>query len=144
MNKLLTLNVPILATAAAALLVACGRPDDATVGQKVDSTIARAEEKAADVRADAQSAAGNMADKAREAAGTMADKVADAAITASVNAELAKDSSLSALKIDVDTVNGRVALSGTAPDAASRDRATRLAQSVRGVVSVDNRLAVGG
>ena len=62
--------------------------------------------------------------------------------TTSINAELTKDASLSALKIDVDTSQGRVALRGTAPDAASRDRATVLAQRVDGVVSVENQLQV--
>jgi len=76
----------------------------------------------------------------------MSDKVAtavgDAAVTVAVNAELAKDAQLSALRIDVDTLDGRVTLAGSAPNAAARDRATLLAQSVKGVKSVDNRLAV--
>lgn len=76
-----------------------------------------------------------MADKA-------ADAISDAAITVAVNAELAKDAQLSALRIDVDTVDGRVALAGTAPDEVSRDRATQLAQRVEGVKAVDNRLTV--
>lgn len=73
----------------------------------------------------------------------MSDKVKDAAITTAVNAKLAQDKSLSALRIDVDTVNGRVSLRGTAPDAAARERATTLASAVDGVVSVDNQLTVG-
>jgi osmotically-inducible protein OsmY len=68
--------------------------------------------------------------------------VQDAVITTSVNAELAKDRSLSATKIDVDTDAGRVALRGSAPSQAARDRATLLASSVKGVVSVDNQLTV--
>ncbi len=67
---------------------------------------------------------------------------ADAAITVAVNAALAKDSQLSALSIDVDTVDGKVVLDGRAPDDAARDRATVLAQAVDGVRSVDNRLSV--
>jgi len=65
-------------------------------------------------------------------------------ITTTVKAELAKDSNLSALKINVDTDNGRVALHGTAPTAAARDHATTLAQGVKGVVSVDNAQTVDG
>ena len=72
----------------------------------------------------------------------MAAAVSDAAITASVNAELAKDSKLSSLKIDVDTSHGHVALKGTAPDAASKERATQIASAVKGVTSVDNQLRV--
>ena len=77
------------------------------------------------------------------AANDVSDKVKDAAITTAVNAKLAQDKSLSALRIDVDTVNGRVSLRGTAPDPAARERATTLASAVDGVVSVDNQLTVG-
>jgi len=72
------------------------------------------------------------------------DKVADAAITASVNAELAKDAQLSALKINVDTSAGHVMLRGTAPSPDARERATRLAMAVKGVTAVDNQLEVRG
>ena len=66
----------------------------------------------------------------------------DAAITVAVNAALAKDDQLSALRINVDTVDGRVSLAGAAPNEAARDRATTLAQQVEGVKSVENRLAI--
>ncbi|CAN5483300.1 hypothetical protein BH11PSE9_BH11PSE9_09260 [soil metagenome] len=90
---------------------------------------------AKEMAADAKVAGQNASDK-------IGDKVADAVITTSVNAELAKDSSLSALKINVDTDAGRVALKGTAPTTAARERATTLASNVKGVVSVDNQLTV--
>jgi len=70
------------------------------------------------------------------------DKVSDAVITTTVKAEIAKDSSLSAMRINVDTDSGRVVLRGTAPNAQARDHATALASSVKGVVSVDNQLAI--
>ena len=70
------------------------------------------------------------------------DKVSDAVITTTVKAEIAKDSSLSAMRINVDTDSGRVVLRGTAPNAQARDHATALASSVKGVVSVDNQLTV--
>ena len=69
--------------------------------------------------------------------------MADAAITASVNADLAKDPDLSALKINVDTANGHVTLRGSAPSDDAKQRATKLASNVKGVTSVDNELAVG-
>jgi osmotically-inducible protein OsmY len=90
----------------------------------------------------AKQAGRDMAQDAKSATDKAGDKVADAVITTSVNAELAKDSSLSALKINVDTANGRVALRGTAPSEAARERATQLASNVKGVVSVDNQLSV--
>ena len=48
------------------------------------------------------------------------------------------------MRIDADTTNGRVLLQGKAPDAASRDRATRLAEGVKGVNHVENRMQIGG
>jgi hyperosmotically inducible periplasmic protein len=119
-------------------VVACDRQsDDRTVGQKIDSGMAKAEKST-------QQAVSTAADKVESAAASVSDAVADAAITTAVNAELAKDSSLSAIRIDVDTKAGRVALTGKAPDAAAKERASRLAAAVKGVKSVDNNLMVGG
>jgi hyperosmotically inducible periplasmic protein len=124
------------AIAAAVALSACNRTDDGkTAGQQVDSTMAKVEKKA-------EAAGDKVKDSTAGAMDTVATKAKDAAITTSVNAELAKDAKLSALKINVDTVEGRVALRGTAPDADSRDRASKLAQAVDGVKSVDNQLTV--
>jgi hyperosmotically inducible periplasmic protein len=78
----------------------------------------------------------------KAAADKAGDKVADAVITTSVKAELAKDTMLSMLKINVDTDNGRVALRGTAPSNEARERATTLAGGVKGVLAVDNQLTV--
>lgn len=131
------------AIAAALTLAACNRADDGrTAGQQVDSTVAKAEQKADEIKADARVAGEKAKDTTAGAMDTVTSKAKDAVITTSVNAELAKDSQLSALRINVDTVEGRVALKGTAPDSASRDRATLLAQRVDGVKSVDNQLTV--
>ena len=91
-----------------------------------------------DVKTAGHQASGDV----REAGAEAGEKAKDAVITTAVNAELAKDSSLSATKIDVDTAAGRVALRGTAPSASARDRATQLASNVKGVRSVDNQLTV--
>jgi osmotically-inducible protein OsmY len=88
-------------------------------------------------------AANDVKNATRNAADQASNKVADAVITTSVHAELAKDPALSAVHINVDTDAGRVALKGTAPDAAAKERATQLASAVKGVVSVDNQLTVG-
>jgi hyperosmotically inducible periplasmic protein len=138
---------PIAAvTAALALtaLSACNRPadDNRTAGQRVDSAVAKSERQAGDMKEGAKSAAANAGQATERAANEVSDKVKDAAITTAVNAKLAQDKGLSALKIDVDTVNGRVSLRGTAPDPAARERATTLATAVDGVVSVDNQLVV--
>lgn len=119
--------------AAALALSACDRREDSrTAGEKVDAAVAQSEQKLEEAKGAVQ-----------DAGAQASDAVSDAVITTAVNAELAKDSKLSSLKIDVDTAQGRVALKGTAPDAASRDRATQIAASVKGVVAVDNQLRVG-
>jgi hypothetical protein len=149
-----TLTPLLAALAAAFALAACGRNDDGqTAGQKVDETVAKVEQKADEAKASmdrsaeqAKSSVQETAQDAKQAAANAGDKVAsavnDAAITTSINAELAKDKKLSAIKIDVDTAQGRVALRGTAPDAESKDRATRIAAGVKGVMSVDNMLTI--
>ena len=142
-HRATTLTTLLTALAAAATLAACNRTDDGrTTGQKVDSAVAKVEKKADEVQADMRAAGEKAKDNSAGAMDTVATKAKDVVITSSVNAELAKDSQLSALRINVDTVEGRVALRGTAPDAASKDRATTLAQRVDGVKAVDNQLTV--
>lgn len=133
----------VTAALAVAALAACNRPaDERSAGERVDSAISKTERQAGEMKEDAKSAAANAGQTTERAANDVSNKVKDAAITTAVNAKLAQDKSLSAMKIDVDTVNGRVALRGTAPDPAARERATTLAQAVDGVVSVDNQLVV--
>jgi len=134
----------VTAALAVAALAACNRPadDNRTAGERVDSTVAKTERQAGAMKEDTKSAAANAGRATERATNDVSDKVKDAAITTAVNAKLAQDKGLSALKIDVDTVNGRVSLRGTAPDPAARERATTLASAVDGVVSVDNQLVV--
>lgn len=129
-------RLPLIATALAALLLAaCGRDDGRTAGEKVDAAIAKTEAKTEDIAKRVEAKLDNATTRAAAA-------VEDAKITAAVNAKLADDASLSALKINVDTTGGMVSLHGTAPDAISRDRATDLARAVEGVTGVDNKLEV--
>jgi hyperosmotically inducible periplasmic protein len=134
--------------------VACNKADDGrTAGQKVDSAIAKTGQVAADAKAKAEagvaSADGTMKNagsRTETTAETTTAKLGNAAddmtITASVKANLAKSPDLSALKIDVDTKGGAVTLTGTAPSASARDKATSIAKGVKGVGSVDNKLVV--
>ena len=101
-----------------------------------------AKQAAREVTQDVKQAGEQASQDLKQAGSAAGDKVGDAVITTAVNAELAKDPNLSALKIDVDTVSGRVALKGTAPNPTARERATQLASSVKGVVGVDNQLTV--
>lgn len=126
-------SLAVAAAAAALSLAACD--DNRTVGQQIDSGVASAERTAEQV-------ASNTREAANDAAGKASEQMADASITTAINAEYAKDDKLSALRIDVDTNDGRVTLTGSAPDAASKERATLLANNVKGVKSVDNKLTV--
>ncbi len=135
----------MLATSVAMLLAlgACDRGgDQRTAGQQLDSASANAKEKSADAAARARAAAKSAGDETKAMGAGVASKVDDGAITSKVNAALAADKDLSATKIDVDTRNGVVTLTGPAPSAAARDRATDIARNVKGVSSVDNKLTV--
>lgn len=132
-----------MTVSAALLLAGCDKPaQEPTVGQRIDSAVAKTGEKAEDAADAARRSAEAARTSAGEAVQAVGDAAKDAAITTSVNAALAADGSLSALKIDVDTNGGRVVLRGEAPSATARDRATQLAQAVDGVAAVDNQLTV--
>ena len=134
----------VAALFAATTLAACDRPQqDRTAGQKIDSAIAKAEQKIESAKNEMAQGATEMKRDMDSAAKDAKNTVADATITATVNAKLAGDKELSALRINVDTVDGKVALRGNAPSPAARDRATQLASSVDGVRSVENQLVVG-
>ena len=129
----------------AALLAACDKKET-TLGQKVDGAVASTERAAsaaqAEVKKDVNEAVKEIKSTASDTSQAVSAKTADGVITAKVNAELVKDPSLSALKINVDTTNSNVALSGSAPSESARERATSLAKAVDGVKQVDNRLVV--
>ena len=143
MNRTPRLVLLVAAVAATVSLSACNRPGQETVGQKVDGSIAEIKSATKEIGADASAAAQDAKAATAKAADAMSGTAKDILITAKINAALAADDKLSALRIDVDTKDGRVTISGTAPDAASRDRAKTLAAAVEGVVAVDNRLSVG-
>jgi osmotically-inducible protein OsmY len=139
-----TLATALAAAFAATALAACDRGQQPpTVGQRIDAVTARAEQKVENARNEIAQGAADARREIKEAANEAKGAVSDATITASVNAKLAGDSELSALRINVDTVEGRVALRGSAPSAAARERATQLAASVDGVRSVENQLVIG-
>ncbi|HEU4459101.1 MAG TPA: BON domain-containing protein [Methylibium sp.] len=70
--------------------------------------------------------------------------VDDATITSRVKASFAKDKEVSAMRINVETLNGLVQLSGFAASEAERQRAAELAGSVPNVKSVRNNILVRG
>ncbi|MGN8002182.1 BON domain-containing protein [Acidovorax sp. 22279] len=144
----------ILAVSALALgLAACNKTEEPTVGQRLDSAVEKTEQAAADARVKAEGAMQNAETKmeqgaanaeatAKQAANSAKGVIDDATITAQVSAGLAKDPDLSAVKINVDTVNGKVTLNGPAPSTVARERAETIAKGVSGVTSVNNQLVV--
>jgi osmotically-inducible protein OsmY len=133
MKTLLPVRLPLMgALALAVALAACSRQDDErTAGEKLDSPIAQTKE-----------AAGEAKTKMDQAAAAAAEVVSDATIVTKINAALMADDKLKARKIEVQSTDGRVIMTGTAPDAQSVDRATTLAAAVNGVHAVDNHLVV--
>ncbi len=66
----------------------------------------------------------------------------DTAITAQVKSKLAADRASTLARVDVDTRQGVVELSGSVSDERTKQRATQLAREVDGVKNVVNRLKV--
>ena len=115
--------VLIAAAAAALSLAACDtRSNTDTVGQKID----RAGDK--------------IAAETSNAANQAAAAIDDTAITTKVKAAIVAEPGLKSLQIDVDTKQAVVTLSGTVDNAALKDRAKQVAQSVSGVQSVVDKL----
>lgn len=166
-NTLPSTGRMVLVAGGAALalaLVGCDRADNKTAGQQLDTAIAKTEQAARNAKATTESLAADAKAKidekapaaesavkdgaaraseaTREAGSAIAGAVDDATITATVSAGLAKDSELSALRIDVDTRAGVVTLKGPAPSAAAKARAEEIARNVKGVSRVDNALEV--
>jgi hyperosmotically inducible protein len=79
------------------------------------------------------------ADGATARVGTAID---DTVITTSVKTAVLAEPGLSALKIEVDTKNGVVTLSGTVASPEMKSRATQIAQNTSGVLSVIDNLEV--
>lgn len=68
----------------------------------------------------------------------------DAAITARIKAKLIADPEINSFHIDVDTVDGRVALNGKVSSAEQRAEAEDLARGTQGVRQVVNLIQVAG
>jgi osmotically-inducible protein OsmY len=121
----------LLAISSLAMLLALGACDRIGPTATGDRTSTRTEQSAR-----------NAANETKSMGAAGVQKVDDATITTKVNAALAADKDLSAVKIDVDTKDGVVTLTGPAPTAEAASKATKLAKDVKGVTSVNNKLTV--
>src|SRR5689334_6094642 len=70
--------------------------------------------------------------------------VDDVAITSKVKADLLESHKVDGLDVNVDSMNGKVTLSGWASSPAEKATAGTIARSVKGVKSVDNQLKIKG
>ena len=113
-----------------------------TAGQKIEdagTATKHAAEKGVDATKDA---ARTATDKTKAGAEKTGEFITDAAITTAVKTKLLADSKTPGLKIDVDTNDGVVTLSGTVPSKAVADKAVADARGTKGVGRVVNNLKV--
>lgn len=73
---------------------------------------------------------------------TVGGYVDDKVITTKVKAKLLEDKSTGGMSINVDTLNGTVALSGFAKSEAEKSQAGQIARATEGVKEVKNNLIV--
>jgi osmotically-inducible protein OsmY len=86
--------------------------------------------------------AGDVGEAVADKSEDVGNKVEDASITAAVKMKFANDETVSASKIDVDTRDGMVTLTGTVSSQNEADRALELARTVSGVKMVHNNLTI--
>jgi len=84
----------------------------------------------------------NYTAKAKSADRAYGERVEDASITAAVKSKLLASRYADGLAADVDTMRGRVKLTGFAGSAESKEAAGTLAMNTRGVHAVSNALVV--
>lgn len=122
-------------TLGAALVAACERKTPETEG-----TTSSSVEGAGSGATSGTSGATGSTDTAPSSGAGIA--IADSVVTGKIKAALIADSDLRSMDIAVETQNGEVVLSGQVMNQAQIDRAVNIAQSMEGVVGVQNRLAI--
>ena len=96
-----------------------------------------------DARVATEDAAHDAKVKTENAAGKTGDFITDAAITSEVKTKFLAEPGVSGLKINIDTNNGVVTLSGDVKSKAEADKAIAIARQSAGVKRVVNNLRVG-
>jgi osmotically-inducible protein OsmY len=90
----------------------------------------------------AENAARDAGRDAADAARDAGHAITDAAVTTAVKSKMLVDPDVSALKIDVDTKDGIVTLSGTVNSASEKTQAVQIARQTDGVKKVQDKLTV--
>lgn len=129
-------KLAVITLAIAGGLSACDQPGPAEkAGKQMDQVANEAGKKISETV--------EKVDKSLSAQGSKtAQAIDDAEVTTRVKAAIFAESGLKSLKIDVDTVQGVVTLSGSVDSQASSDKAKMLASGVKGVKEVVNQLVV--
>lgn len=97
---------------------------------------------------------GSTAERARETGAEVGERAAaaanqakhaleDGALTAKIKSKMTLDDTIQASRINVDTVDRVVTLTGTVETEAQRQRALQLARETNGVKTVVDRLSIG-
>lgn len=101
-----------------------------------------AKSEAREVGAKAREAGAELGQRTAEAADATRRAIADGALTSKIKAKMALDDTVKALRIDVDTTNGVVTLTGEVRSEPERQRALALARETEGVTQVIDRLQI--
>ncbi len=104
---------------------------------------ATADSRAREAGSDAAMATSGAADRAGDAVAGAGAAVTDASVTAAVKTRLLADPDVAGLRIDVDTNDKVVTLTGTVATAAQKTEAESIARDTTGVTRVVNNLRVG-
>ncbi|WP_417657429.1 BON domain-containing protein [Pseudidiomarina aestuarii] len=125
------ISLATVVTLSSLALAGCSEEDS----QRVQDTTSDAAEKM-------EEAGKAAAEYARGTVDEAGDYLSDAAITARIKTALAEAEQVSAMDINVETINGNVVLSGVVATDAERDLAEQLAEGIEGVESVSNDIEV--
>jgi len=129
-----------------------GQPYVHVDGKQVDRNLEQANQNLKEAGRELKAGAEDAGAAIQRGAEEMNEKVGpvvrealdDASITARIKTKLVADPEVKAFQIDVDTVDGRVALNGKVSSADQRAEAEKLASHTEGVKSVVNLIQVAG
>lgn len=149
-----TLNAIAVAIVALAMTAACDRKEpDAEMGSADQTSPVTPVvpvipfepapgESAGTMSPSTNSNGNNTTNSSSDSGDSAGNAVEDAGITVLVKAALLLESDLSAMEINVDTVNGIVTLTGAIDNSANIEKATEVVDGIEGVKSVNNQLTV--
>ena len=141
-----TASAPAEASASANTTLSAMASDASAMGDKIKEKTAEAGDA---LKQQSDAAGDTLKQKSADASDQLKQKSAeagaamsDAGVTAKVKAALANDAGLSTLKLNVETKDGVVTLSGALDNAVHKDQVKKVAAGVEGVKSVDDQTTV--